>query len=242
MKLNLQAIQKFLYFNAKSAALGTCQAITAMLHPRPNKQLFKGVTRKVSSASHGNSVVSLRYANALIELAEGGKMLDKVEKDLNDLRGMIDSSSELASLIRSPVTNKASTLKAVQALAEKAKFQDITKNFLGVLVENRRLGALEAIIKAANALFSERRGEITVDVAVAQDLSAAQKKELQDALSKAMKTDVAVNVTVKPDILGGMVVTIGSHMIDDSVARKLARLKAAMGAQANENVNLKEVS
>ena len=196
----------------------------------------------MSSSNQASSIVSKRYANALIELAEEGKVLDKVEQDFQDLSAMIKDSDDLAFTIRSPLNNEKSLLNAVGALAEKAKFQAVTKNFLSVLVQNGRLNALPKIIEAFEKALDGRRGAITVDVEVAQDLTAAQKKELQAALSKAVGKDVAVNARVEPGILGGMVVTIGSYMIDDSVRRKLERLKVSMGSGANENVSLKEVS
>lgn len=115
------------------------------------------------------------------------------------------------------------------ALGEKAGFQDITRKFIGVLVQNRRLYALEGILSAFRADLARRRGEVSVSVEVAQDLSEKQKKELQSALSKAVGAEVSVRVVVEPDILGGMIVTVGSRMIDDSVRRKLERLKAAVG-------------
>ena len=196
----------------------------------------------MAASKQTSSIVSKRYANALIELADDKKNLDKVEKDLSDLAGMIESSEELQFAIRSPLINEASMQKAVMAIADKAKLQDITKSFLGVLVQNGRIEELSNIIKAFNQILDKRRGAITVDVEVAQDLTAKQKKDLQTALSKAIGKDVAVNAKVEPSILGGMIVTIGSQMIDDSVRRKLERLKVSLGRGANENVGLKEVS
>lgn len=196
----------------------------------------------MTSSSQASSVVVQRYAKALIELADDGKNLDKVEKDLQDLSAMIQSSDDLAATIRSPLCADEALSKVMAAIAEKAKFQNVTANFFGVLVGNKRLGALPKIIEAFNNMLAQRRGAVSVDVQVAQDMSAKQQKELQEALSKAIGKDVAINARVEPGILGGMIVTVGSTMIDDSVRRKLERLKVSMGAQANENVSLKEVS
>lgn len=191
----------------------------------------------MASSKTGASLLAQRYAGALIEAAEEAKKLPQVEKDIADLRAMLKDSDDLSAVIRSPVINKEKMLAALMAIADKAKFNEITKNFLGTLVHNRRLPALQAVVEAFAGMLSARRGEIAVDVTVAQDLSAKQKKELEAALSKAIGKDVAVNAKVEPSILGGLIVTIGSQMIDDSVARKLARLKSAMGLQANENAN-----
>jgi F-type H+-transporting ATPase subunit delta len=189
----------------------------------------------VTSATKASSAVATRYAVALIDLAEEAKILDKVDADLGDLRSMMNESSDLAALVRSPRVNRARQEAALDALAEKAKFQKLTRNFLGVLARNRRMAALEAITAAFHKELSRRRGEITVNVQTAQDMTPAQLKALQDALSKSMNADVIVHAKVEPSILGGMIVTVGSHMIDDSVARKLERLKAAMNKQSNEN-------
>lgn len=181
-----------------------------------------------------SSLVSQRYANALLELAEGAKKLEKVEKDLKDLGLMLQNSLELGTVINSPLIPQDDMIAALNAIADKAKFQDITKNFLFVLVQNGRIGAVEKIITAFDEQLAKKRGQTSVEVTVAQDLSSAQKKELEAALSKAMGQTVAVDMKVEPGILGGMVITVGSQMIDASVARKLERLKSALGV-ANEN-------
>lgn len=192
----------------------------------------------MSSSGHSSSIVALRYANALIELAEEAKNAGKVEQDLKDLQAMMAESPEFLGAIRSPVINQDSLSKALAAIADKAKFQDVTKKFLQVLVANRRLNVLDRIAQAYAQLAAKRRGEVSVDVKVAHDLSDAQKKELQAALSKAMGAEVSVRATVEPAILGGMVVTVGSRMIDNSVRRKLERLRTAIGANANQNLNI----
>lgn len=183
------------------------------------------------------SAVTSRYATALIELAEESKVLDKVEKDIIDLLAMVQGSADLASMIASPVLAMKQQEAAILAVADKAKFQDITKKFLGVLVRNRRLGALVSIIEAAQRGIAARRGEVVADVQTAQAMTAAQAKALQDALSKSMGCNVQLNARVEPGILGGMIVTVGSQMIDDSVARKLERLQGVMSRQANQNMN-----
>lgn len=189
------------------------------------------------SAGQSSTVMSARYADALIELATDSKNLDKVAQDLQDLQAMIKGSADLAFAIRSPLLDQDTLKGAMNALADKAKFQDVTKNFLGVLVQNRRLYALEKIIECFKRALATRRGEVSIDVQVAQDLTPSQKKELEAALSKAIGSDVAVQLKVEPAIMGGMIVTMGSKMIDNSVRRKLEKLRVAMSAQSNENTN-----
>lgn len=195
----------------------------------------------MTAAAQASSLVSARYAAALIEAAQGAKKLDKVGEDCAALGVMISQSEDLRLLIRSPLNGADRQQAALFALADKAKFQTVTRNFIGVLIRNRRLSILPSVLKAFQSEISRRRGEITVHVETAQDMSAAQAKALQDSLSKATGANVQIKARVEPSILGGMIVTVGSQMIDDSVRRKLERLKGAMSRRANEDVGLKEV-
>lgn len=196
----------------------------------------------MSDTSQSSNVVATRYVGALIDLATEAKKLNDVEKDFADLGGMTSSSSDFQHLIRSPLIGTATQLSAIEAIAKKARFTTLTTNFLKVLVNNRRLNILESVLSAFASKVAARRGEVVVTVQTAQDLTAAQIKSLQATLKKETGADVVLNTHVEPSILGGMIVTVGSHMIDDSVARKLEKLKASMNGGANENTNLKEVS
>jgi F-type H+-transporting ATPase subunit delta len=192
-----------------------------------------------AKASHA---VTSRYALALIELAQESNKIQQVERDLNELASMIVASADLATVISSPSLSSDQQFKAIMAIADKAKFEGLTRNFLGVLVKNRRLGVIQGITDAFRTELSRRRGEVAVEVQTAQDMSASQFEALQRAIAKGLGRDVALKAKVEPSILGGMIVTIGSKMIDDSVARKLERLKAAMSRQSNQNIQtVKEV-
>jgi F-type H+-transporting ATPase subunit delta len=194
----------------------------------------------VASAQNASHALTARYAGALIELAEDSGKSDKIERDLDALSAMIKTSADLRLFIASPSISRKDQVNAVNALADKAGFDKMTKNFLGVLVNNRRLGALNAIINTFKEELAKKRGEITVQVETAQDLSPSQLKALQDALTKGMKREVTIRAKVEPSIMGGMIVTVGSKMIDDSVRHKLEKLKGAMGRQANQNTSNKE--
>lgn len=184
-----------------------------------------------------SGAAALRYATALVDIAVETGKIDAVEKDLNDLEAMIAASEDLQTLIHSPLLSRVQQQEAVQAIAAKAKFQGITSNFLALLAQNRRLNMLVAMINAVRMDISRRRGEISAYVQSAFKLSPAQEKSLQESLSKAVGQAVAVNVEVKEDLIGGLVVTVGSQMIDDSVKRKLERLKIAMKSNANNNAS-----
>lgn len=182
-----------------------------------------------------SSVVLSRYAGALIDLAQQSNSLDKVLSDLRSLAAMVEGSSDLAAMIRSPMIGKAKQIAALSEIAAKAKFQTITFNFLGVLAENRRLNLLVDVIATVERIVAERSGRAPVAVTTAVALSDAQKKELQTKLASSLGHDVTLEVKVDPSILGGMIVTIGSKMIDDSVRRKLERLQGALTRRASNN-------
>lgn len=197
----------------------------------------------MSAAIRVSSVVTSRYATALLDLAQEKKKLDKIEADMKDLGAMLEASSDLRDMIADPRIGKAAQSKIITDLAAKAKLQDITVNFLNVLIENRRLNILGAVIKRVHEELAKMRGERVAKIKVAQDLTAAQIKELEVSLAKASDSKVSLDIQVDPSLLGGMVITLDSRMIDDSVAGKLERLKLAMGRGSNENQvqNLSEV-
>ena len=182
-----------------------------------------------------SSAAALRYATALVDIAEANNKIDAVEKDLSDLEAMVSKSADLQNLMRSPLISAGEKVKAIQAIAVKAKFQEITSNFLALLAENSRLNMVGSMINAVRMEISRRRGEISAQVQTAFKLTAAQEKSLQESLAKAVGQAVAINVEVKQDLIGGMVVTVGSQMFDASVKRKLERLKIAMKSNANNN-------
>ncbi len=196
----------------------------------------------MTSEYQGASIVGQRYAKALISLAEEEKKIDQVAQDLNDLERMLSQSSDLSFLIRSPRVSGSALMGVMTALTEKAKLQKITGQFLGVLVQNRRLSVLSDIIVAFKQEMAVRRGEVSVNVQVAQDMSEQQQKALQTALSSSMGAKVSLKLRVVPDILGGMIVTVGSRMMDDSVRRKLEKLSFAMGVSQKTGANENKIS
>lgn len=195
----------------------------------------------MASKSSGSDLVAQRYASALLDMAADAKIIEKVEKDMADLCAMLEGSPDLQKMIANPLINRGQQQKAILALAEKGKLQKLTASFLGVLAQNRRIGHLPAVVKAFARELSRRRGEVAAHVETAFALSAAQTKALQEQLSRAMGSHVTLNVVVNKDLLGGMTVTVGSVMIDDSVRRKLERLGRSMGAGSNDSKHLKEV-
>ncbi len=169
-----------------------------------------------------------RYALALFGLAEEQKQLDAVAASLAAVKQALAESAEFAALTTSPLVGRDEAVRAVAAAAGAMGLDPITSNFLGVLAKNRRLAKLPAIIRAFTLLAARHRGEITAEVTSAHPLDAGQVDAIRQNLRTRMGTDIAVDLAVDPAILGGLVVKIGSKMIDGSIRTKLNSLAQAM--------------
>lgn len=182
----------------------------------------------MTSEPVGANGLADRYAAALFELADEAKELDPVADDLKRLGAMIRDSSDLARLIRSPVIAREDQKRALAALMDKAGLGALTRKFVGLVAHNRRLFALPGMIAAYQAKLAERRGETTAEVVSAKALTAPQLDALADSLRKALGTKVAVDARVDAGLLGGLIVKVGSRMVDSSLRTKLQHLRLAM--------------
>ncbi|WP_299620960.1 F0F1 ATP synthase subunit delta [Pelagibius sp.] len=169
-----------------------------------------------------------RYASALLDLADDRKALDEVAADLKALRALIDESADLRRLLTSPIYSRAQQSKAIAAILEKAGIGELTKRFVLVVADNHRLFALPAMIEGYLAELARRRGEITAEVTSARSLSDGQQAALLDALRATVGSKVQLDLQVDPALIGGLVVKVGSRMIDSSLRSKLQRLQLAM--------------
>jgi F-type H+-transporting ATPase subunit delta len=170
-----------------------------------------------------------RYATALFELARDNKAVDAVKKDLDQFDALANGSADLNRLVRSPVFGADEQLKALSAILTKAGIAGLAANFLRVITTNRRLFAVRDMIRAYRALVARHKGEVTAQVTVAEKLN---DKNL-DALKSALKSvtggkDIDLEVEVDPAIIGGMIVKVGSRMVDSSLRTKLNSIKFAM--------------
>jgi F-type H+-transporting ATPase subunit delta len=174
------------------------------------------------------SGVSGRYATALFELARDEKSIDPVKADLDRFDALLGDSADLKRLVRSPVFSADTQLKALIAVLDRAGITGIAANFLKVLTRNRRLFAITDVIRAFRALVAKFKGEASADVTVAERLSDRNLDALKTALKSVTGKDVALNVKVDPSIIGGLVVKLGSRMVDSSLRTKLNSIKHAM--------------
>ena len=174
------------------------------------------------------SGVSGRYATALFELARDEKSVDAVKADLDRFEAMLGDSADLKRLVRSPVFSADSQSKALAAILDRSGISGTSANFLRVLTANRRLFAVSDVIRAFRALVARFKGEAVADVTVAETLSDRNLDSLKAALKAVTGKDVALNVKVDPSIIGGLVVKLGSRMVDSSLRTKLNSIKHAM--------------
>jgi F-type H+-transporting ATPase subunit delta len=169
-----------------------------------------------------------RYASALFDLARDQRQIESVGNSLDALIQALVDSREFAELIASPLVSREAAGKAFAALAPQLNLDPITTNFLGVLARNGRKRELRAVIGAYRRLAAEHRGEATADVVTARPLNDGQLSALKQQLRARAGRDVNIDAAVDPNILGGIVVKLGSQMIDASIRTKLNRLALAM--------------
>ena len=169
-----------------------------------------------------------RYAIALFELARDAKSIDAIGKDLNRFAALLDGSTDLTRLVRSPVYSSDDQARAISAVLTKSKISGLAANFLGLITRNRRLFAVRDMISAYHKLVAIERGEVAAEVTSAEKLSVAQKNKLKAALKEQVGHDVVMEEKVDASLLGGLIVKVGSRMVDNSLRTKLQNLKIAM--------------
>jgi F-type H+-transporting ATPase subunit delta len=172
--------------------------------------------------------LSGRYATALFELARDSKALTQVETSLGNVRKALDESPTFRLLVASPVVSRGDATRAVAAVGGELQLDPTTAKFLGVLAQNRRLNQLPQIIRAFRQLAAQYRGETTAEVTSAHPLDDDQVGALKQQLRTRLGRDVNVDLSVDPSLLGGLVVKIGSQMIDSSIKTRLNSLAHAM--------------
>ena len=180
------------------------------------------------------SGVAQRYAHSLFELAREQGHVEAVEKDLGDFADVLAGSEDLQRLVRSPVFSADEQLSAMSAIVDKSGLGGaLTGNFLKVVAQNRRLFAIDGIIRAYRDLAAKARGEVTAEVTVAHDLTDDQREKLRATLAEIAGKDIALETKVEPTILGGMIVRLGSRQIDTSLRSKLQSLKTNLTSAAS---------
>ena len=169
-----------------------------------------------------------RYASALFDLASEAGTVTAVESDLDKLAEALRESAELRALINNPEVSREALGRVLAGIGEHLALADLTRNFLGVLAQNRRVAELPAVIRAFHMIAAAQRGEVTAEVASAHPLTDEQLATLEQKLRAREGRTVKLKTRVEPELLGGLVVTIGSKRIDGSIRSRLNSLAQAM--------------
>ncbi|MEM6846764.1 MAG: F0F1 ATP synthase subunit delta [Pseudomonadota bacterium] len=179
-------------------------------------------------AATDTSGVPYRYASALFELAQDADALEGVEADVSAMQAMIDESADLRRLIKSPVFSADDQLRAVSAVLDKAELTGLVGNFVKLAARNRRLFAIPDMLTAFNAILANYRGEIVASVTSAEPLSDERVEELRAALAEKAGGTIKLETKVDPGLIGGLIVQLGSQMIDTSLRTRLEGVRRAM--------------
>ncbi|TMV09906.1 F0F1 ATP synthase subunit delta [Ruegeria sediminis] len=172
--------------------------------------------------------IAERYATAIFEIAKDNKDLAGLEAGINDLAAALDESADLRQLIASPLISRSGQEAAITAIADKMGLNALLRNSLGLMAQKRRLFVVPQLIKVLRGMLADERGEVTADVASAKALTKTQMDKLAKTLSERVGKTVTINATVDESLIGGLVVKVGSKMIDSSIRSKLNSLKNAM--------------
>jgi len=182
----------------------------------------------VSEPASISSGVAQRYATAVFDLAKEGNSLKALEADIATLETAIKDSADLRAMMTSPVYNREQQGKAITALAEKMKLSPATRGALGLMAQNRRLFVVPAFLATLRQMIATEKGEITADVVSATALSKSQADALAATIKDRIGKKVILNVSVDESLIGGLIVKVGSKMIDTSIRSKLAALQNSM--------------
>ena len=182
----------------------------------------------MAEAASISAGIAGRYATAIFELARESNSLDRLEADIDALDAALATSEALREVIASPVHSREELAGAMAALAEKLGLAESTRNAIALMAQRRRLFVLPQMTRALRALVAEHKGEITAEVTSAVALDAAQSERLARVLAERTGRTVKLNVAVDESLIGGLVVNVGSKMIDTSIRSRLAALQNVM--------------
>jgi len=182
----------------------------------------------VSEPASISTGIAERYATAVFELAREGKNVKDVEADLDILEAALNESADFRAMIHSPIYSRAQQGAAVSALAKAMGLSQIMANTLALMASKRRLFVLPQLLRELRKLIAEEKGEVTAEITAARALTGEQKNKLAEALKATVGKDVKIRASVDESLIGGVIVKVGSKMIDTSIRSKLANLQNAM--------------
>lgn len=192
----------------------------------------------------GHQEIARRYATAFFELAQQSGQIDQITADLETLDALIASGGDFSNLLNNATLRRDDQAKALAAIAQHYKLSSLTAKLLGVVAQKRRLPALPAIVNAVAERVAAHKGEITAEVTAAQALDQSQIDEIAQNLKKVLGKEVNVRLNIDPAIIGGLIIKVGSRLIDASVGTKLERLHRALknSNETSDKAKMKEVA
>jgi F-type H+-transporting ATPase subunit delta len=200
--------------------------------------------RQTVASSAGNQDIAGRYARAFFALAKDQSQIDAVSADFAALKAALAADGGLVDFLHNPVLKRMAQAEALKALAAHLKFSALTAQFLGTLALRRRLPALPQVIGAVESLIAQHKGEVTAEVTAAQALDQSQIDAIAQSLKKSLGAAVRVDLRIDPEIMGGLVIRVGSRLIDSSVRTKLERLHRTLktSSSSSDQKKMKEVA
>jgi len=184
---------------------------------------------KKLSKDTGFSITSAeRYSLALFELSEENNLLSQIEDQSSSVLNLINKSEDFSSLIKDPTTNQEDLSKVINKIAENNKFENLFKNFLNFLIQKRRFFFIERILKSFIEICSRKRGELKAELKSAKELSSNEITKITEELTKNFSSKIKLNYKHDESLIGGLVVQVGSTMVDTSIKNKLQQIENRM--------------
>ena len=182
----------------------------------------------MASQLASGDLVSDRYASALYDLAAEKKLVDPVLEDLSNLKNILKDNKELSLVVKSPLITSIDKLNIFESLLKKINANELTSTFLKVIEKNKRFSSLASIITQFMNINSQKRGDVLADITSADELNDDQKNNITNQLKSILGDKLSLSFDVDKSIMGGLIVKVGSKMIDTSLANKINKLKIAM--------------
>ena len=182
----------------------------------------------MASQLASGDLVSDRYASALYDLAAEKKLVDPVVEDLSNLKNILKDNKELSLVVKSPLITSIDKLNIFESLLKKINANELTSTFLKVIEKNKRFSSLASIITQFMNINSQKRGDVLADITSADELNDDQKNNITNQLKSILGDKLSLSFDVDKSIMGGLIVKVGSKMIDTSLANKINKLKIAM--------------
>ena len=191
-----------------------------------NLQHYRGT--KLSKDTGFSITSAERYSLALFELSEENNLLSQIENQSSSILNLIDQSEDFSNLIKDPTTSQEDLLKVINTISENNKFESLFKNFLSFLIQKRRFFFIERILKSFIEICSRKRGELKAELKSAKELSNEEIAKITEELTKNFSSKIKLNYKHDESLIGGLVVQVGSTMVDTSIKNKLQQIENRM--------------